>query len=190
MKWLMLGLGTAAVLVGAAAGIAAAVKIRRPARPADCVDGGVRHWDSGDSAPKVILSREITEFRCTFSLFASEKIPGLPEGGLYTCRARREDGAVLCSIDWRKRTEGSGSRAFTADEAFLARLQEIVLRHDLARHNGYCCRVSGLPDMYGATLDVRYASGESIYAHDNQNQFLASGALKDLYDLFTAGGTE
>ena len=77
-----------------------------------------------------------------------------------------------------------------ADASFLEALQEVVSRHDLAAHNGFVHTVSGLPEMYGARLDIRYASGESIYAHDNQSCFLALEAMLDLSALFMAQNEE
>ena len=56
--------------------------------------------------------------------------------------------------------------------------------YEFAQHNGYSHKISGLPDMYGATLDIKYASGESIYAYDNQDCFIPFEAMKELVELF------
>lgn len=66
----------------------------------------------------------------------------------------------------------------------MSKLQEIVSKYDLAKHNGYTHHVSGLPDMYGDYIDIKYASGESIYASDNQSGFLAQEAAMELINLF------
>ena len=47
--------------------------------------------------------------------------------------------------------------------------------------------MAGLPDEYGARLDVRYASRESIYANDNQDNFLPLEAMNELLNLFERG---
>ena len=189
LKRLYLGIGIAAVI----AAITAVVKIRRAPRPADCVDGGVRHYSSGDDAPKTIVSSEITDFRCEFSLYAAAD-PGKLGCGKYKCSAVLQEGTAACSIRWQERTGASGDRTFTAGRKFLQKLQETVSAHDLVKHNGYVSRVSGLPDMYGASLSVRYASGESIYAYDNQHNFLTDEVMNDLFTLFTtwneSGNTE
>ncbi|MBE6658230.1 MAG: hypothetical protein E7604_07285 [Ruminococcaceae bacterium] len=183
MKWLVLGAGA----VCAALCIIAAVKAYRNAVTVstDCIDGGVRLYQSGEDAPKTVTSTEITEFYCEFSLYADAE-PGALGNGRYRCHAVLQDGIVKCSIRWHDRMGVGEERAFDADIAFMEQLHEIVSRYDLAKHNGYSYRVSGLPDMYGAELQVVYASGESIYAINNQDVFLEYEALNDLFVLFSA----
>lgn len=65
-------------------------------------------------------------------------------------------------------------------------LQKVVAEYDLAQYNGYSYRVSGLPEGYGACLEVEYASGEHIYASDNQSCFLSIDAMEALEALFYA----
>ena len=57
-------------------------------------------------------------------------------------------------------------------------------KYDLAKHNGDTHHVSGIPDMYGDYIDIKYASGESIYASDNQSGFLKAEAAMELLNLF------
>ena len=183
MKRILFGVGA----VCAAIGLLAAVKHHRNrnTRPQDCVDGGVRHYQSGEDAPKVITSTEITEFRCEFSLYADAE-PGALGNGKYFCSAVSDGDGVLCSFRRRNRTGQEDERTFTADRSFMEQLQALISAHNLSQHNGYSYSVSGLPDMYGAMLDVRYASGESIYAYNNQDVFLAYEALEDLFVLFSS----
>lgn len=68
----------------------------------------------------------------------------------------------------------------------MVRLQSIVAAHNFARHNGYYHNVSGLPAMYGESIDIVYDSGERIYARDNQSGFLPLEAEKALVMLFGA----
>lgn len=44
--------------------------------------------------------------------------------------------------------------------------------------------------MYGAKLDIKYASGESIYAHDNQDCFISLDAMNELVELFSSYAME
>ena len=67
----------------------------------------------------------------------------------------------------------------------MTKLQDVVSKYNLAKHNGYTHHVSGLPDMYGEQIDIKYASGESIYAHDNQDGFLPMDAMVELIELFS-----
>jgi len=182
MKWLFIGIGAALAAV-AAVGIFSAARANRTTRPADSIDGGVRHYNDGADAPKVIVSTEITEFHCIFSLYAMDDCS--LAGGKYECNATLVDGAAQCSIKWYDRTGGGDDRSFTADSGFFTELQKIVSETGLASHNGYSYHISGLPDMYGAKLDVQYASGESIYAFNNQDNFLPAEAMNRLFALFT-----
>ena len=80
---------------------------------------------------------------------------------------------------------GAGDKSeFEADSSFMTKLQDIVSKYDFAQYNGYSHHVSGLPDMYGECIDIKYASGESIYASDNQSGFIPFEAIKNLVKLF------
>ncbi len=152
------------------------------------VDGG-RTDGSDPGAPKTIQSAEITAFSCRFSTVSAAE-PGRLGNRVYILEAKPENGAVKGEYTvydaygelWRK-------RSFTADDArfdggFLGELADVLERYELARHNGTSVRVAGLPDDFGATLDVSFASGESIYAADNQDNFLSDSAMDALAQLF------
>lgn len=158
---------------------------RLPVRETDDIDGGVKTYNSGEDSPKVIESTEIVSFECEFSLIAAvlEEESELA-GRIYTLDADMDNGAVKCKIDWYGRESSSVPREFTADASFMKKLQGIVEKYDFAQHNGYESVVGGLPHMYGAKLDIRYASGESIYAYDNQDCFISFDAMKELVELF------
>ncbi len=183
MKWLFIGLGAvfAAVIVGG--GIAALCR-KHPEKSNDDIDGGVvkRYWTD---APKAIQSTEIKTFHCEISLTAVYETDGLGHR-VYTLDAVLKDGEVLVKYDWRERGGESDKAEYKADADFMVRLQEIVKTYDFAKHNGYFHTVSGLPDMYGESLDIVYESGERIHVHDNQNGFLSLEAEKALIMLFGA----
>ena len=156
-----------------------------PVHETDDIDGGVKTYNSGENSPKVIESTEILSFKCEFSLIAAvlEEESEL-SGRIYTLDAEQDNGTVKCKIDWYGRENNSVPREFTADISFMKKLQAIVKKYDFAQHNGYESVVSGLPHMYGAKLDIKYASGESIYAYDNQDCFISLDAIKELVELF------
>lgn len=183
MKWLLVGLG-AALTVGLIAGGAWAIYRKSPEKNNDDIDGGVvkRYWSD---APKVIKSTEIVSFHCEISLIAVCDVDELGHR-VYTLNAERKDGEVLVKYDWYERGGDSDKAEYKADDNFMARLQEIVTTYDFAKHNGYYHTVSGLPDMYGESLDIVYASGERIHVHDNQSGFLSLEAEKALIMLFGA----
>jgi len=158
---------------------------RLPVRETDDIDGGVKTYNSGEDSPKAIESAEIVGFDCEFSLIAAvlEEENELA-GRIYTLDAEMDNGTVKCKIDWYGRESSSVPREFTADASFMKKLQAIVEKYNFAQHNGYESVVSGLPHMYGAKLDIEYASGERIYAYDNQDCFIPFDAIKELVELF------
>ena len=149
-------------------------------------DGGVTRQSTGKDAPKTIKSDEIVSFSCELSFIASvfEEENEL-EGRVYKLSAVSEGDTVKAKIDWRDRYGDEDKAEFTTDISFMKELQDIVSRYGFAQHNGYSYYVSGLPDMYGECIDIKYASGESIYAEDNQSGFLPQDAVTELIDLFT-----
>ena len=158
---------------------------RLPIRETDDIDGGVKTYNSGENSPKVVESIDIVSFKCEFSLLAAvlEEESEL-NGRIYTLEAQLDDENVKCKIDCYGRESSSIPKEFTADASFMTSLQKIVSKYDFAQHNGYESVVSGLPHMYGAKVDIKYSSGESIYAYDNQDCFLPFDAMKELITLF------
>lgn len=178
MKWIFCGAG---IVLLAALLMAGCSKLRGNTQHGD-IDGGVVTSDDGADAPKVIESAEITEFCCEISLL-SAAAPGDLGYRVYTLEARRENKTVHCTYNWY----GSGDSdkiTFETDISFLEDLQKIVSEYDLAKHNGFYHSVSGLPAMYGDILDITYASGEKIYASDNQSGFLTRPVRHELITLF------
>lgn len=151
----------------------------------DDIDGGVKTYNNGEDSPKVIESTEILSFECEFSLISTvlEEENEL-DGIIYKLSAVSNSDNINCKIEWKSRDEKWNAKEFTADALFMTGLQEIVSKYDFAIHNGYINRVSGLPYMYGAKLNIKYASGESIYAYDNQHCFILFDAMKELVELF------
>lgn len=184
MKWMFYAIGALA-LIGAVFSSAKLIsKKDKSFRKTDCIDGGVKTYDSGEGSPKSILSTEIIEFHSTFSLLTVSRIEGLDNSN-YDLNAVLKDGRVTANIKWYDRNGNRNDIAFESEPEFMDRIQEIVSKYDFAQYNGYLYKISGLPHMYGASLNIRYASNESIYAHNNQSCFLPIEAIKELYSLFT-----
>lgn len=172
IKWLILPI----VLAGVALLISCA---KRPHADTDDVDGGVQHCDDTD-APKTIVSTEILSFSCEFSAY-NLSFDSSPVAGRYH---------TLYAGDSKGQYEARGGGTvyeqfeFTPDAAFFAGLQQLVAKYDLAQYNGKSYTVSGLPPDYGAKLNIRYESGESIYASNNQSCFLSVEAMEAFTELF------
>ena len=154
-------------------------------RNTDHIDGGVKTYNSGEDSPKVVASTEIIRFEFEASLY-NIVVEGESEliGRNYKLSAVLEEGAVKSKIKWHDRAGAGEEYDFTADASFMTSLQEIVSKHNFAQYNGYISKVSGLPDMYGAKIDIAYASGESIYANNNQDCFIPFEAIEELIELF------
>lgn len=144
-------------------------------------DGGVQDNSSYD-APKTIESTLIISFRCEFSAMDIMEEDSYLSGSTYLLEARLPDGAV------KGRYSSSGKQEedtlFAASHSFMYKLQEVVSKYDLAQYNGTDISVSGLPEMYGASLRIVYASGERISASNNQDCFLPLAAMEELETLF------
>ena len=146
------------------------------------IDGGAT--DNSDlNAPKSIESTQIISFDCRFSTMDIAE-PGELGNHVYQLHAKWENGAVQGM--YRVRDTGE-THSFRVSQTFLDEVQILVARYSLAQYNGHNCTVAGLPDEYGAKLDVRYASRESIYASDNQDNFLSLEVMKELFNLFDRG---
>jgi len=146
-------------------------------------DGGVLSYSEGNDAPQSIESEEIISFECEFSQIASAEDNEL-SGKVYTLCAVLEDESVACTFKWYDRYGEGETYEFIEDASFMAKLQDIVSKYDFAKYNGNVYKVSGLPEQYGATLDITYASGESIYSANNEECFLETQAMSELAELF------
>ena len=124
-------------------------------------DGGIKD-NSNPDAPKVIESDFIISFQCEFSALDRIEEDTYLSGKNYRLEAVLKDGAV--KGHYYPYGNHDEDILFAADHSFMYKLQEVVSRYDLAQYNGMDISVSGLPEMYGASLQIVYASGERIYA--------------------------
>jgi len=139
----------------------------------DDVDGGVRkRFDS--NAPKTIDCTKIVDFVCVFSTLTIADEPDL-ERSVFTLEAN------TVNASYKSRSE---EFVFSTPSAFMEELQSIVSEYDFAQFNGITYHVSGLPDMFGATVSVKYESGECIYSANNQDLFIPLDAIKKMLMLF------
>ena len=122
----------------------------------DCIDGGVTRRFSYD-APKVIHSTEIVALDASFFLYDEDG-----GGRGWSFGVRREGEVVLLS----EKRRGRDVVAKPVDRDFLSKVHAVIMKHDLARLNGFDEVTSGLPYEYApCSLNVDYASGESLYFH-------------------------
>ena len=146
-------------------------------------DGGVVQRVN-TNAPKIIESKQIIIFECKFSTLAFLDLDEEIGNRVYILEARLENEFVNGRYRQRSRFENNVDVKFKAEPSFMECLQRIIEEHNLAKNNGVCVKVNGLPDMYGAKLSVDYASGERIYTSNNQDHFLSVSAMKAMLRLF------
>ena len=108
------------------------------------------------SAPKAIVSKEITAFSASFWIQDEEGL-----GMRWKLSAKKgSSGVVAVSV------EGAVQEQAQADSAFLDAVQEVIDRFELAKLNGIDRVTAGLPPAHSPTrLSVDYASGERLYFH-------------------------
>lgn len=148
----------------------------------DDVDGGVR-INTNFEAPKEIESTEIKSFYCEFSNLTMMNEDTFLKNRVYQLEACLKDGIVQGSYKIYGGDE-SWEKTFKTEADFLTDVQKIVEEHKLAENNGLSYMVSGLPEQFGAMLEVEYESGERIYASHNQDNFLSVEAMEALDLLF------
>ena len=145
------------------------------------VDGGVT--DSSDfDAPKSIESSEITYFEVRFSTV--DRVECSFGYDMWSLKAELSGDKVSCEV--RVMRDENGTQTFEADAGFMEELYRIVDECNLASYNGHSYHVSGLPEEFGADIDIEFASGEKIYASDNQENFLTDEAMERMLELFGA----
>ena len=75
-------------------------------------------------------------------------------------------------------------RSFTAAPAFLEKLDRLCDAWRLPTFDGLCREERGSSGQKGATLELEYASGERVYAYDNEELFIPEPALRALVEAF------
>jgi len=119
LSWLLCGAGL--LLIGAL--LLTGCKVHEnESKDSDDIDGGVVVRKSGDDAPKVIESTEITEFRCVTSLLTVLDSMELGKR-VYTMEAVRQGETVSCRYEWYGEG-GSDQRTFETDVSFLDSLHD------------------------------------------------------------------
>lgn len=119
-------------------------------------------------APKVIVSKELTSFEFEFNCDFFARYSSVLDYDVCRFSLAREDEGARCIGSGYGRSGGFDIE-FVAELSALDALQAIVEKYDLAQYNGENRHVNGLPAHLGDWLHVKYASGESIFAANNQS---------------------
>ena len=143
-------------------------------------------------APKVIESDQMTFFYATSALnygdisSGDEKDRAEQIAYVSAFAAPAGKGCFLfLSTDEYFRRYGKDDRrwAFVKKDLMPA-LVSFVREQDLAKQNGYHSTTHGLPENFGGSVDIRYASGERISFSDNQGAILSVKTARALARLF------
>ena len=141
------------------------------------------------NAPKTIASKQITSFEYRFNTGNLNQFHdrNIPYQGCTFRLVGEEDCARCtgCSAGY------SGFFAmfnfeFLAPLSSLDDLQAIIDKHNLAKVNGVNKGFIGIVEDYTSRFEVKYESGESIFAYNNAGPVLSDKATMDLYDYFVA----
>jgi len=162
---------------------AAVFSVRKTDDPAT-KGGGITN-NTDPNAPKIISSTEITSFDCAFTT-ANSLNPGRLGRCFYSFHAVIQNGKTVGSYrsEVRSSSDETVNGAFDTDISFMAELQSIVAKHDLAKYNGLSYHVGGLPPKLGGKLFITYASGEKISAVNNQSNIFSVEDMETLEALF------
>ena len=124
------------------------------------IEGGTVTDKTDPDAPRVIESKDITEYHAHFMLYG-EWAPGLPDAFFTFDVAPDENGVLVAS-------ELATGVSAPADEELLAALQTVIDEQELASNNGRYRVTAGLPPEFSpCTVNVEYASGENLSFTEN-----------------------
>ncbi len=113
-------------------------------------------------APKIIESKEITDFSASFFL-RNEKQGGW-DGRKYSFKVYKNESGVLTAEEEKLKISAP------ADDKLLKALQGVIDEQKLVQKNGICKYTSGLaPAFQPCNCTVNYASGEKLTFTENNN---------------------
>ncbi|MCR5099760.1 MAG: hypothetical protein K6B41_00230 [Butyrivibrio sp.] len=156
---------------------------------AETEDGAIsgKVTKSEADGPKTIESTEITSFECWFST-ADFTEPGSLGNHIYEMKASLDGDVVTGSykvIDEGKEYEFTAGDEF--DGGFMGELYTLIDSYNIAENNGFYENVSGIPEEFGAKINVDFESGEKIIANSNSDNYLNVDFMSELISLFERG---
>ncbi|MBQ3934174.1 MAG: hypothetical protein II715_00005 [Clostridia bacterium] len=165
------------------------VVLRKPA-PGAC---GGTHETLDTKAPKEILSEDMILFDVTSALglckrdgteTEEEKKLGFVSAFAVPDGNGRGFLLYLTTGEYaRKRAPKKSAWAFVRKDVFPS-LVSLVKECGLAKENGHHSQTAGLPENFGGSISVRYASGETISVSNNQSPVLRRETAFRIVRLF------
>lgn len=133
--------------------------------------------------PKAIQSEEIVHFSvdCNFAYSSNEKKYTYVYG-----YATKVEGGALVGLSYRKdgeQNEAEYTKLKLVGNEVFSDLQKLVKKHNFASNNGYTHFTSGLPENFGGSVNINYASGEQIIVSDNQSIVISLDAGEEMVGI-------
>ena len=146
------------------------------------------------AAPDKIESREMTLFDATSALGGGVCISPEPQTddhamdldyiSAFAVPAKRGTFLFLETFEGNRRyTPGKRAWALVKEDIFPA-LVDLVNECGLAKGNGHHSTTYGLPENFGGSVRILYASGEKISFSNNQSPIIAPPVAKKIAKLF------
>ena len=156
--------------------------ILKSTRPLEC--GGTDAYQE-KNAPKTITSDEMTLFDVS-SAFTTLVVDAEDRLDYVSAFAAPCAGGTFVLLEKRMLFSDNVSTCEWAlvKENVFPKLTALVRERDIARNNGYHSRTHGLPQDFGGSIDIRYASGEQISISDNQSPILGYDAGLEIAGIF------
>lgn len=143
-------------------------------------------------APKSIDSDEMVLFNVTSALHPTDTDAG--KGGAkaepisfisaFAAKTAKGVFVFLETSRYRGGRNGSDKAWALVKDDFFPELVRIVREHDLAKDNGFHSQTHGLPENFGGSADIRYASGETISFSNNQRPVISFEAGTETARVF------
>lgn len=145
--------------------------------------GSAESRDSG--APKTIVSQDIENFSLDCSFATMGNAHAYHHVYAY---ASKVDAGVLVALSyntnqWQSENGENYSAVALTDGEVLGELQAIVRKYDFAKNNGRSYYVNGLPQNFGGSVHISYASGETIDFSNNQSPIISADAASEAVDI-------
>ena len=144
-------------------------------------------------APKEIISEDMILFDVTSALDrgympSSEKEKTWEALGFVSAFAVPAGDHTFLFLETGDRFEGRAEKmrswAYVKENIFPS-LVKLVRDRNIAKNNGYHSKTHGLPENFGGSVDIRYASGEKISFSDNGCPILTFETAAEIVKLFT-----
>lgn len=164
------------------------IKVLKKTKPGMC---GGTDATQDLNAPKVIKSGEMVLFDvCSRLPYMSDGVKNESLFDIYAFAAPAGGYAFVyekarTEYVRREETSAEGGRWALVPGVIFEKLTSLVAELNLAAKNGFHSTTHGLPENFGGSVRIRYASGERIDYSDNQSPVLSLEAGMRIHEAFT-----